>query len=84
MGTVGNNQSPARAVEAIAKRRERRVGEVLTRVELVCRAQEQSLLVGVILLPAVLLTWFVLVIVAAIKASNGEYYRYPFTIRFIN
>lgn len=41
------------------------------------------LLVGVILLPTVLLTWFVLVIVAAVKAGNGEYYRYPFTIRFI-
>lgn len=42
------------------------------------------LLVGLILLPMVLVTWFVLVIVAAVKAGNGEYYRYPFTIRFIN
>ena len=42
------------------------------------------LLVGIILLPAVLVTWFVLVIVAAVKASNGEYYRYPFTIRFLS
>ena len=40
--------------------------------------------VGIILLPIVLLTWFVLVIVAAVNASNGEYYKYPFTIRFIN
>lgn len=42
------------------------------------------MLVGLLLLPAVLLTWFVLVIVGAVKASAGEYYRYPFTIRFIN
>ncbi len=41
-------------------------------------------LVGLLLLPAVLLTWFILVIVATVKASNGEYYRYPLTIRFLN
>ena len=33
--------------------------------------------------PLVGLAWFVLVIVAAVKASNGERYRYPFTIRFL-
>jgi hypothetical protein len=41
-------------------------------------------LVGLILLPAVALTWFALVIVATVKAGNGEHYRYPFTIRFIS
>ena len=30
------------------------------------------LLVGLILLPAVLVTWFILVIVAAVRTSNGE------------
>jgi uncharacterized Tic20 family protein len=42
------------------------------------------LLVGLIALPVVLVTWFVLVIVAAVKAGNGEDYRYPFTIRFVS
>jgi len=42
------------------------------------------LLVGLIALPAVLVTWFVLVIVAAVKAGNGEDYQYPFTIRFVS
>ncbi len=42
------------------------------------------LLVGFILLPAVLITWFVLTIKAAIAASNGEYYRYPMTMRFVS
>jgi hypothetical protein len=42
------------------------------------------LLVGLILLPAVLITWFVLVIRAAIKTSAGEYYRYPMTMRFVS
>ena len=41
-------------------------------------------LVGLILLPVLLVTWFVLVIVASIRASNGEQYRYPLTIRFIS
>jgi uncharacterized Tic20 family protein len=40
-------------------------------------------LVGLILLPMVFITWFVLVIVASVKAGSGEYYRYPMTIRFI-
>jgi uncharacterized Tic20 family protein len=42
------------------------------------------LLVGLLALPAVLVTWFVLVIVAAVKAGNGEDYEYPFTIRFVS
>ncbi len=42
------------------------------------------LLVGILLLPVVLLSWFILVIVGAVKASSGEYYRYPMTLRFIN
>ena len=40
--------------------------------------------IGLILLPVVLVTWFALVIIAAVKASSGEYYEYPFTIRFIS
>ena len=41
------------------------------------------LLVGLVLLPVVLVTWFVLVIVATVKVAAGETYRYPMTIRFI-
>jgi uncharacterized protein len=40
-------------------------------------------LVGFILLPIVVIGAIVLVVIAAIKAGNGEFYRYPFTIRFI-
>ena len=43
-----------------------------------------GLVVGIILLPVLLVAWFVLVIVAAVRASNGETYRYPLTIRFIS
>ncbi len=39
--------------------------------------------VGIILLIGLLISYIMLVIVASIKTSNGEPYRYPFTIRFI-
>ncbi|HVT32150.1 MAG TPA: DUF4870 domain-containing protein [Rhodanobacteraceae bacterium] len=32
---------------------------------------------------ALFLGWFVLTIVAAVKANNGEHYRYPFSIRLV-
>jgi uncharacterized Tic20 family protein len=40
--------------------------------------------IGFVLLPIVILANLILVIIAAIKTSNGEPYRYPFTIRLIN
>ena len=41
------------------------------------------LLIGIFLLIAVVLLTLVFSIMGAIKANNGEYYEYPFTIRFI-
>ncbi len=41
-------------------------------------------LVGILLLPAVAITWFVLSIKGALRASAGEYYRYPMTMRFVS
>jgi uncharacterized Tic20 family protein len=40
-------------------------------------------LIGFVLLPALLVLNLVLVIIAGVKASNGEFYRYPFTIPLI-
>lgn len=40
-------------------------------------------IVGFVLLPLVVIAGVVLVIIATIKASSGELYRYPFTIRLI-
>ena len=40
-------------------------------------------LIGFLLVFPIIIANLVLVIVAAIKASNGEHYEYPFTIRFI-
>lgn len=42
------------------------------------------ILVGVALLVVVFIVDFILVIVASIKANDGEHYRYPLTIRLIN
>ena len=41
------------------------------------------LLIGFLLLPAIVVLNIVLVIIAGVKAANGEFYRYPLTIRFI-
>ncbi|GAB3576370.1 DUF4870 domain-containing protein [Spirosoma luteolum] len=40
-------------------------------------------LVGIVLIWVVGLVWLVFTVIAAIKANNGEYYRYPLSIRFI-
>ena len=41
-------------------------------------------LIGIPLLIALWIVNTVLVIIASIKASDGQFYRYPFTIRFIS
>ena len=40
-------------------------------------------LIGFVLIWAVGLYWIIFTVIAGIKANNGEYYRYPLTIRFI-
>jgi len=39
--------------------------------------------VGFFLLPAVVIVDLIFLLIAAVKANNGEHYRYPLTIRFI-
>lgn len=41
------------------------------------------LLIGLVLLPAVMIAWVVLMVLATVKVANLEDYRYPFIIRFI-
>jgi hypothetical protein len=40
-------------------------------------------LIGIVLMIVVGVAAIVLVVIASVKASNGELYRYPLTIRFI-
>jgi uncharacterized protein len=39
--------------------------------------------IGILLLTALFIAWLVMTLIAAIKASEGESYRYPLSIRFI-
>lgn len=41
------------------------------------------ILIGIPILIALGIYQVVMIIIATIKASNGEYYRYPLTIRFL-
>ena len=41
-------------------------------------------IIGIPLLLALIVMDIVFPIIAGLKANNGEYYRYPMTIRFIN
>jgi uncharacterized protein len=41
------------------------------------------ILIGIVLALAIAIGALVLIVVAAIKASNGEFYRYPLSIRLI-
>ena len=40
-------------------------------------------LIGLLLFPILFVAWVVLMVVAAVKTSNGEEYKYPFTIRLL-
>jgi hypothetical protein len=40
--------------------------------------------IGLLVLPALIIFQLIVIILAAIKASNGEYYRYPLCIRVIS
>jgi hypothetical protein len=40
-------------------------------------------LIGILILIALGIAYVVLVAIAAIRAYNGQYYRYPLTIRFV-
>jgi uncharacterized Tic20 family protein len=41
------------------------------------------LVIGIVILIALGVAYLVLVIIAAVRANNGEFFRYPLTIRFV-
>ena len=41
------------------------------------------LLIGIVILIALGIAYVVLVIIASVRANNGEFFRYPLTIRFV-
>lgn len=42
------------------------------------------LVIGILMIIALMLFRFIMIIIAAIKANNGESFRYPLSIKFIN
>ena len=40
-------------------------------------------LIGLLILPIIFILWIVFMVIAAVKTSNGEEYRYPATIRLL-
>lgn len=40
--------------------------------------------IGIVILPLLGIFWLIMIIIASIKANDGEKYRYPFTIRLVN
>jgi len=42
------------------------------------------IIIGFAMMGIVLVTWFIFAIIAALTASRGENYRYPFSLRLIN
>ncbi len=53
-------------------------------IYLIVSALSIFLLIGIVLLPIVAVAWLVLVVVAAVRTSEGTSYRYPLTIRFVS
>jgi uncharacterized Tic20 family protein len=42
------------------------------------------IIIGFAMMGIVLVTWFIFAIIAALTASRGENYRYPFSLRLIS
>ena len=40
--------------------------------------------IGIVILPILGIFWLIMIVIASIKANDGEKYRYPFTIRLVN
>lgn len=57
--------------------------QISVTIYMIVAALLMFVLIGFILLPAILITSIVFVIIASVKTSNGETYRYPLCIRFI-
>jgi len=53
-------------------------------IYVVVSAALMLVLIGFLLVPIVAIAWLVLTIMGTVKASNGEEYRYPLTIRMVS
>ena len=58
--------------------------QITMTLAMIVAAATMVVLIGFILLPAVALVDLVLVVLAAVAASKGEAYRYPFALRLVS
>ena len=58
--------------------------QISASIYMLVAAMSMFVLIGFILLPIVALATLIMTIIGAIRANNGEQYRYPLTIRFVN
>ena len=58
--------------------------QITVMIAAICCIPLVFFIIGIVLLPAILIANLVLVIMAAVKTSNGERFEYPMTIRLIN
>ena len=57
--------------------------QISVTIYLIASALLLFVIIGLLLLPAVAIFSLVMTIIAAVKANNGERYRYPLCIRFL-
>ena len=57
--------------------------QISVTIYLIGAALLMFVLIGFVLVPGIIVTSIVFVVIASVKASNGESYRYPLCIRFI-
>ncbi len=57
--------------------------QITLSIALIISAILMLVIIGIFLLIAIGLVGLILTVVGALKANNGEYYRYPFCIRFL-
>lgn len=58
--------------------------QITMAIAVVASIMLKLLLIGFLLLPLVFIINFVFCLIAAVTASKGQAYRYPFTLRLIN
>jgi len=57
--------------------------QITVTIALLCCIPLFLIIIGFLLMPAIGLAALIFVIIAAIKTSNGEHYRYPLSLRLI-
>lgn len=57
--------------------------QITLSIALIISAILMLVIIGIFLLLVIGLAGLILTVVGALKANNGEYYRYPFCIRFL-